>query len=64
MKDLFNLGACVLRWVRGGGGGNRDVHFRRTPGVTLHDGDCFELMTACVSLVLCKRLIILWFIYR
>lgn len=37
---------------------------KRTPLVALDDGDCFELMTAYASLVLCKRLIILWCIHQ
>lgn len=37
---------------------------KRTPLVALNGGDCFELMRAYVSLVLCKRLIILWCIYQ
>lgn len=40
------------------------MFIKRTPGVTLTGGDCFELMTAYVSLALCKRLIILWYIYQ
>lgn len=37
---------------------------KRAPLVALDGGDCFELMRAYASLVLCKRLIILWYIYQ
>lgn len=40
------------------------VFNKRTPVVALDGGDCFELMTAYVSLILCKHLIILWYIYQ
>lgn len=37
---------------------------QRTPAVALDGVVCFELMTAYITLVLCKCLIILWCIYQ